>query len=103
MKHANYHLAALENPTAAGPGRQIAAVSGSGSVSFDSCIFNTWDAAGVGLPALTATGGDLVVRGCDFQTPHVGGQVLLGNGTRRAIITGNLVNGTCEPAIVIFR
>lgn len=82
-----------------GPSASIARVEGTGSVGFDSCIFVTWD----GRPANESThsaaaidvgGGDLLVRGCDFQSNHSGGQALLREGTGRVIFTENLVAGT---------
>jgi len=34
-----------------------------------------------------------MVRGCEFQTAHPGGQVLLGSGTNKAVVTGNIMAG----------
>lgn len=38
-------------------------------------------------------GGDAMVRGNDFQTSHPGGQVLIGPGARKVIVTDNLMVG----------
>lgn len=76
-----------------GPSHQIASIAGSGSVGFESCMMNTWDAGGAGRAAIRVEGGDVMVRGCDFQTAHPGGQVLLQNGTGKAVIAHNIVKG----------
>lgn len=77
-----------------GPSNQIAKISGTGSVGFESCMFNTWDAKNLGRAAIQSVGaGDLLVRGCDFQSSHPGGQVYLGPGSGKAIVTENLIKG----------
>ena len=78
-----------------GPSHKIASSSGkaSSSLSFDSCVFNEWDSKGTGQPAILSNGGDLQVRGCTFQRSHPGGQVVLGAGSGKAIITENLITG----------
>ncbi len=76
-----------------GPSYQIARLAGTGSVGFESCMFNDWDAKKEGRPALIVESGDVSVRGCDFQTPHAGGQVLLAAGVGKAIVAHNLVKG----------
>ena len=76
-----------------GPSNQIARISGTGSVGFESSLFNTWDPHGLGRAAIQIDGGDLLVRGSDFQTHHPGGNVLLSNGTGKVIIAHNLVKG----------
>ena len=68
-----------------GPSHQIAKIAGKGSVGFESCLFNTWDAKKDGRAAVQVYGGDVMVRGCDFQSAHPGGQVLLAPGTGKAI------------------
>jgi hypothetical protein len=76
-----------------GPSHQIAVINGTGSVGFESCMFNTWDAKSTGNPAMIVAGGDVMVRGSDFQTSHPGGQLLLTAGARKAIFTENLITG----------
>ncbi len=76
-----------------GPSNQVATLAGSGSVGFESCIFNTWDAIKQGRAAIQVAGGDVMVRGCDFQSAHPGGQVLLLPGANKAIVAHNIVTG----------
>jgi len=76
-----------------GPSHQIAKIAGTGSVGFESCMFNTWDSAKTGQAAIQVSGGDVLVRGCDFQSDKIGGQVILRSGTGKAIITENLIAG----------
>jgi hypothetical protein len=76
-----------------GPSHKIADISGTGSVGFESCIMNEWDAKNTGQAALVVSGGDVQVRGCDFQRAHKGGQVLLLPGAGKAIVTDNLMTG----------
>jgi hypothetical protein len=84
----------LSNSAFWGPSHKIASIDGSGSVGFSDCIFNEWDAAGTGQAAIQSIGkSDLMVRGCDFQRSHPGGQVLLAAGSGKAIITENLMVG----------
>ena len=72
---------------------QIAKINGTGSVGFSDSIFNAFDAKNTGQAAIQLYGGDVTVRGCIFQSAHRGGQVLLAPGSRRAIITDNLIAG----------
>jgi hypothetical protein len=74
-----------------GPCHQIARVAGRGTVGFSDCTFVQWDAKREGRHALQATGGSLLVRGCEFQANRP--QIELGEGVRRAVITDNLLKG----------
>ena len=76
-----------------GPSNQIALINGTGSVGFESCLFNNWDVKNEGRAAINVFGGDILVRGSDFQTPHSGGQVLLGANVGKAIIAHNIIKG----------
>jgi hypothetical protein len=78
-----------------GPAHEIARIDGGGSVGFESCMFNSWDAQRTGAPAITlgAGGAALLVRGCDFQTAHPGGQLRAASGAGKIIFTDNLVTG----------
>jgi hypothetical protein len=75
-----------------GPCHQIAKVAGSGTVGFSDCTFVQWDKPGENRPALKVESGNLIVRGCEFQQDKP--QIDLGEGVRRAVITGNLITGT---------
>ncbi len=74
-----------------GPCNQIARIAGRGTVGFSDCTFVQWDRKQTGLPALRVEGGSLIVRGCEFQERKP--QIELGEGVRRAVITGNLIAG----------
>lgn len=50
-----------------GPSNQIAQIDGTGSVGFDQCIFNQWDAVNQNRSAIQANSGNVFVRGCEFQ------------------------------------
>jgi hypothetical protein len=77
-----------------GPSHMVASVSGTGSVGFESCIFNTWAAGNATADAAVQVyGGDVLVRGSDFQSSHPGGQVHLFSGARTAIVSENLAVG----------
>jgi hypothetical protein len=76
-----------------GPHNQIAKVGG-GTVGFSDCTFMQWDREKEGRHAIQATGGSLIVRGCEFQTDAP--QVSLTADVKRAIITGNLFNGAAR-------
>ena len=74
-----------------GPCHQIARVAGKGTVGFSDCTFSQWDAKDQGRHAIEATGGTLLVRGCEFRQDKP--QVELGEGVQRAVITGNVFRG----------
>ena len=76
-----------------GPSHKVADIQGTGSVGLDSCVLNAWDALKTGQPAILLSGGDLQVRGCDFQSVHPGGQILLRAGSGKVIVTDNLIKG----------
>ena len=76
----------MSNSAFRGPTHTIARVNWTGSVVFESCLFNVW---APGRYTIEAASGDLVVRGSDFQ--HVGGQVLLSGTVYKVVFTGNIV------------
>ena len=79
-----------------GPCQQIARVAGTatGTVGFSDCTFVQWDKARKGLPAIQVDGGSVIVRGCEFRENK--NQIVLGEGVKRAVITGNLINGAAR-------
>jgi hypothetical protein len=77
-----------------GPCRQIARVSGKGTVGFSDCTFSQWDSKKEGRPAIEATSGTLLVRGCEFRQDKP--QVVLGKDVERAVITGNVFRGQAQ-------
>ena len=77
-----------------GPSIKNADISGSGSVGFDSCIFNAWDADKSGAASIHAhAGATVMVRGCEWQNAYGAPQVLLDAGVRKAIIAENIIAG----------
>lgn len=74
-----------------GPCRQIAKIAGSGTVGFSDCTFVQWDARKEGRAAIQASEGTLILRGCEFRQP--GRHVDLGEGVKRAVVTGNVFTG----------
>jgi hypothetical protein len=79
-----------------GPCNQIARIAGKGTVGFSDCTFVQWDRKREGRAALQAEGGTVLVRGCEFQEakPHLA----LGEGVRRAVVTGNTFAGKAQVA-----
>lgn len=74
-----------------GPCNQIAKIAGKGTVGFGDCTFVQWDRRQEGRAALQVEGGNVLVRGCEFQENKP--QIELGSGVQRAVITGNLMHG----------
>lgn len=79
-----------------GPCHQIAKVAGRGTVGFGDCTFVQWDSQKEGRHAIQATGGTVLVRGCEFREAKP--QIELGEGVRRAVITGNVFTGPVRIA-----
>ena len=50
-----------------GPCHQIARIAGRGTVGLSDCTFCDWDAKREGRAAIQATGGTVLIRGCEFQ------------------------------------
>lgn len=90
-----------------GPCRQIAVLDGAGTVGFGDCTFVQWgfkdreaeesdlrrrnQKERVVTPALRQLGGNLIVRGCEFQDDMP--QILIGEKAKKAVVTGNLIRG----------
>jgi hypothetical protein len=74
-----------------GPCRQIANLAGHGTVGFSDCTFVQWDGKQEGCSAIEASGGSLLIRGCEFKENKP--QIELGEGVRRAVISDNLFTG----------
>jgi len=79
-----------------GPCHQIAHIAGTGTVGFGDCTFVQWDHRKEGRAALQVQGGNLLVRGCEFQEDKP--QVALGPGVQRAVISENLIRGRLNVA-----
>jgi hypothetical protein len=74
-----------------GPCNQIAKIAGTGTVGFSDCTFVQWDRTKEGRHAIQAEGGNLIVRGCEFQEDKP--QVEIGAAVRKALVTDNLITG----------
>lgn len=84
----------ISNSAFWGPSFKNADIAGSGSVGLSDCIFNTWDANNTDLPSVHVHApATVLVRGCEWQSAHPGGQVLLDAGVSKAVIAGNLIAG----------
>ncbi len=81
----------LANNSFWGPGERVALIGGRGVVSFSQCNFCDWDHSKKGFRAIEAKGGSVMVQGCTFWKD--GAQILLAEGTRSAIVNGNLFKG----------
>jgi hypothetical protein len=74
-----------------GPNKQIAKISGTGTVGFSDCTFQAWDKDNQGRTALQVKSGTVLVRGCDFRKDAP--QISLDPDVKRAVITGNVFEG----------
>jgi len=74
-----------------GPCNQIAKIAGKGTVGFSDCTFVQWDRNHEGRHAIQVEGGNLLLRGCEFQEDKP--QVEIGPAVRKAVVTENLVKG----------
>ena len=74
-----------------GPCNQIARIAGSGTVGFGDCTLVQWGGEGRNRPAIQASGGTVLIRGCEFRQDRP--QIELGEGVRRAIIAENVFAG----------
>lgn len=87
-----------------GPCRQIAVIEGKGTVGFGDCTFVQWgfqDKADGGsgkervdVPAIQALGGNVLLRGCDFQEGR--SHILIGENIRKAVVSGNIFKGKMQ-------
>ncbi len=65
--------------------------SGPSSLILSACHFAGWDSKGAGDPCIRASGGRLVVNGCEFMEGKK--QIVLEKGLKAATITGCLLRG----------
>lgn len=88
----NHGSVRFSNSAFWGPCNQIAKIAGTGTVGFSDCTFVTWDSHHEGRAAVQATGGSVLVEGCEFQADKP--QLDLGPDVKRAVVADNLVRGT---------
>jgi hypothetical protein len=79
-----------------GPCNQIAEIAGTGTVGFSDCTFCQWDGKNLGRPAIHATGGSVLIRGCEFQQDK--NHIVIEKGVKRAIVSDNLTPGPLHIA-----
>lgn len=89
-----------------GPCNQIAEIAGTGTVGFGDCTFVQWDSKNEGRAAIHATGGSVLVRGCEFKENKK--DVRLEHGVTKAIVSDCLTNGpaqvsAADPSVLKFR
>ncbi|AIE83735.1 glycosyl hydrolase family 28-related protein [Fimbriimonas ginsengisoli] len=85
---ANTGVVRFSNCAFWGPCDRIADIAGTGTVGFGDCTFVQWDGRNKGLAAIRATGGSILVRGCEFREDKE--HVAIEAGVKRAILTDNL-------------
>ena len=74
-----------------GPCNRIAVIGGKGTIGFSDCTFMEWGHQMAGAYAIEATGGTILVRGCEFKEDKP--QILLAGKLERAVITDNVYIG----------
>lgn len=74
-----------------GPCEQIARLDGRGTIGFSDCEFCQWDRNDQGKPAIQIDGGDVLIRGCNFQMDKP--QIAISKTASRVVATDNLVRG----------
>ena len=89
VSSANEGVVRFSNCAFWGPCNQIAEIGGTGTVGFSDCTFVQWDGSQKGSPAIHASGGNVLIRGCDFREDKL--HIVLTAGVKRGIITDNIV------------
>lgn len=79
-----------------GPADKIANLAGRGTTSFSNCNFIEWDREGKGTPAITLSGGSLMVSSSSFVTPSP--QAELVGDAESAVLMGNKLGGPLKVA-----
>jgi len=76
-----------------GPSIKNADIAG-GSVGFESCVFNAYNADKSGAASIHVhAGATVLVRGCEWQADEGAPQVLLDAGVSKAIVAENIIKG----------
>jgi len=86
---AHHGVVRISNSAFWGPCNQIARIGGPGTVGFTDCTFVQWGKEKE-VAAIQASGGSLLIRGCDFRQKKQ--HISIAEGVR-AIVTGNLFAG----------
>jgi len=96
VRDSNRGVVRFSNCAFWGPCNQIAEIAGRGTVGFSDCTFVDWDHHNEGRAAIQATGGSVLVRGCEFRQDKP--QIDLGPEVKRAVISDNLIRGKIRIA-----
>ena len=91
VKETNQGSVRFVNCSFWGPCHQIARIAGTGTVGFSDSTFCQWDAKREGRSAIQASGGTLLVRGCEFQQDKP--QIALTETVRACVVVGNVFEG----------
>lgn len=76
----------ISNSAFWGPSNLNARVAGTGSVAFDNSLFNDWDAAATNQSSIhVLAGASVMLRGCEWQRPKPGGQLLIDSGANKVV------------------
>jgi Pectate lyase superfamily protein len=93
VRNTNSGVVRISNSAFWGPCNQIAKIGGQGTVGFSDCTFVQWGSR-EDRAAIQASSGSLLVRGCEFRQRKR--HISLGKSVERAVITGNLFEGTAQ-------
>ncbi|CAN5443959.1 hypothetical protein BH11ARM1_BH11ARM1_13550 [soil metagenome] len=85
---ANSGVVSFSNCAFWGQCSQIAKIEGTGTVGFGDCTFVQWDGKNLGRAAIQASGGAVMVRGCEFREDKP--MIEIKKGVRKAILSDNL-------------
>ena len=75
-----------------GETREQVVKTGPSTLILTACHFSGWDMTGEGLPCIRASGGRLIVSGCEFMAGDKQ-PIVLQKGLTAATVTGNLFRG----------
>jgi hypothetical protein len=70
-----------------------AILEGRDTVTFNACHFAGWDEQNKGTACIEASGGALIVNGCDFLKEKAKRQIVLGEHVQSAVIAANRFRG----------
>ena len=89
----NKGVVRVSNSAFWGPCNQIAKIAGTGTVGFSECTFVQWGKQ-PGRAAIQATGGNVLVQGCEFRQnkPHITLRSAIGS----AVVMGNVFTGAAQ-------
>jgi hypothetical protein len=93
VRSTNRGVIRIGNSAFWGPCNQIAKIAGTGTVGLSDCTFVQWGNEGE-RAAIQVSSGTILLQGCEFLQDKP--DVLLGDGVKRAVISGNLFAGPAQ-------